>query len=104
MAGKTLPGVGKGGGEDKSGGKDPKPAPAASTPAPIAAPATPDRSGPYSGPTVVDDDKVAEGLRRLRSLDDPLGSLAGVTRSVTDTSSADVTRVGSPSASREGIS
>src|SRR6185369_5288239 len=64
-------------------------------PADSAAP-RPDRVTAYSGPTVVDDDKVAEGLKKLRSLDDSLGPLTGVTQAVTDASSSEKTRVAEP--------
>jgi hypothetical protein len=56
----------------------------------------PERVAAYSGPTVVDDDKVAEGLKKLRSLDDSLGPLTGVTQAVTDASSSEKTRVAEP--------
>src|SRR6476660_9620284 len=100
MAGKTLPGVGKDG--DKSGGKDAKPAPPPARDS--AAPRVPERNtAPYSGPTVVDDDKVAEGLKKLRSLDEPLGPPSAVGQSVADPSSADVTRVGGPGTPTAGF-
>jgi hypothetical protein len=38
----------------------------------------------YSGPTVVDDMKVEEGLKKLRSLDAPPGPLTGITKAVVD--------------------
>jgi hypothetical protein len=70
-----------------------------------AAPAVPERSNLpdsdratlYSGPTIVDDNKIADALKKLRSLDDPLGPLSGVTQAVTDPLSAEVTRVAAPS-------
>ena len=40
-----------------------------------------DARGLHSGPTVVDDQKVAEVLKKLRSLDKPPGPLTGVTES-----------------------
>ncbi len=38
----------------------------------------------YSGPTVVDDVKVEEGLKKLRSLDAPPGPLTGITKAVVE--------------------
>ena len=65
MAGKTFPGMGEL--EDQSA--DPDAADSGATPAP---------SGPfYSGPTVVDDVKVEEGLQKLRALDAPPAAVAG---------------------------
>jgi hypothetical protein len=68
MAGKTFPGIG-----DKEDDSSPlAPADAEDTgrtPAPS--------SQYYSGPTVVDDAKVEEGLQKLRSLDAPVDSLPG---------------------------
>ncbi|HVT09923.1 MAG TPA: hypothetical protein VHO67_20815, partial [Polyangia bacterium] len=63
MAGKTFPGMGEL--EDQPA----DPADSGATPAP---------SGPfYSGPTVVDDVKVEEGLQKLRALDAPPAAVAG---------------------------
>lgn len=75
MAGKTFRGVGDD--EDASLSRD-------------AAPLIADEDeaqGLHSGPTVVDDKKVEEVLRKLRSLDKPPGPLTGVTQAVPDTSS-----------------
>ena len=64
-----------------------------------------DRSDSYSGPTVVDDAKIAESLKRLRSLDLPLNALPGtligisvpaldaVTTPVLDPPSSETTRI-----------
>jgi hypothetical protein len=49
---------------------------------------------PYSGPTVVDDAKIAESLKRLRSLDQPPpDTLIGVTAVVLDPPSSEPTRI-----------
>src|ERR1700690_1094933 len=71
MAGKTIPGIG----EDESGPVEP--ADAADSGAGDSRPF-------YSGPTVVDDIKVEEGLKKLRSLDAPPGPLTGITKAVVD--------------------
>jgi hypothetical protein len=63
-----------------------------------AAPDTPDTSdvrGVYSGPTVVDDDKVAAGLERLRALEMPPDA-AEVVELVADSSSSEPTKIGQP--------
>jgi hypothetical protein len=63
-----------------------------------AAPDTPDTSdvrGVYSGPTVVDDDKVAAGLERLRALEMP-PEAAEVVELVADSSSSEPTKIGQP--------
>jgi len=67
-----------------------------------------DIRGVYSGPTVVDDDKVAEGLKRLRSLErttavgsgppalappDPIGEVSEL---VADMDSSEPTKIGMP--------
>ena len=68
MAGKTFPGVGEL--EDQPA----SPADAAdsgATPAPSASPF-------YSGPTVVDDVKVEEGLQKLRALDAPVAVVGAI--------------------------
>jgi len=52
-----------------------------------------DARGVYSGPTVVDDYKVAAGLKQLRSLDSPPGPLTGVTEAVSDPGSGEPTQV-----------
>ena len=54
-----------------------------------------DSRGVHSGPTVVDDAKVAEVLKKLRSLDRPPGPLTGVTEVVVDTNSSERTRIDS---------
>ncbi len=51
--------------------------------------------GLHSGPTVVDDQKVAEVLKKLRSLDRPPGPLTGVTEVVVDANSSERTRIDS---------
>jgi hypothetical protein len=73
MAGKTFPGIGDL--EDESPPVDP--ADAADSDASDSRPF-------YSGPTVVDDVKVEEGLKKLRSLDAPPGPLTGITKAVVD--------------------
>ena len=50
-----------------------------------------DARGLHSGPTVVDDQKVAEVLKKLRSLDKPPGPLTGVTEIVVDANSSEPT-------------
>jgi len=73
MAGKTFPGIGDL--EDESPPVDPA----------DAADSGSGNSRPfYSGPTVVDDLKVEEGLKKLRSLDSPLDGLTGITKAVVD--------------------
>jgi hypothetical protein len=92
MAGKTFPGIGEL--EDDS-------APADSPPVD---PADADDSGAaesrpfYSGPTVVDDLKVEEGLKKLRSLDAPLGPLTGIAKAVVDAIDTGPTRTDTPMA------
>jgi len=54
-----------------------------------------DARGLHSGPTVVDDQKVAEVLKKLRSLDKPPGPLTGVTEVVVDANSSEPTRLDS---------
>ena len=73
MAGKTFPGIGDQ--EDEAPPVDP--ADAADSGAGNSRPF-------YSGPTVVDDLKVEEGLKKLRSLDTPLGGLTGITKAVVE--------------------
>jgi hypothetical protein len=83
MAGKTFPGIGEL--EDES------------TPLDSADAADSGDSRPfYSGPTVVDDVKVEEGLKKLRSLDIPLGPLTGITKAVVDALESGPTRVTPP--------
>jgi hypothetical protein len=73
MAGKTFPGIGEL--EDESPPVEPV----------DAADSDDSDSLPYySGPTVVDDMKVEEGLKKLRSLDAPPGPLTGITKAVVD--------------------
>src|SRR6478736_4891078 len=83
MAGKTFHGVGD------FEGESPPLRPEGAAPSPD------DESGEaYSGPTVVDDAKIAESLQRLRSLDQPLAPAAGgVSMSVMDAGSAEPTRI-----------
>jgi hypothetical protein len=84
MAGKTLPGIG----EDESGEHDFAGASDSGVRAESGLadgntgprstdrmPATMPVASGFSGPTIVDDDKVAEGLKKLRSLDEPLGPM-----------------------------
>ena len=52
-----------------------------------------DARGVYSGPTVVDEYKVAAGLKQLRSLDRPPGPLTGITEAVTDAGSGEPTQI-----------
>ena len=52
-----------------------------------------DSRGLHSGPTVVDDQKVAEVLKKLRSLDKAPGPLTGVTEVVLDSNSSEQTRI-----------
>src|SRR5579863_10341922 len=68
MAGKTFPGIG-----------DPKGQSPTLDPADAA-----DSGGAhaYSGPTVVDDAKVEQGLKKLRSLDAPPGPLTGIHQAI----------------------
>src|SRR5206468_5443841 len=54
-----------------------------------------DARGLHSGPTVVDDQKVAEVLKKLRSLDRVPGPLTGVTEVVVDANSSEQTRIDS---------
>jgi hypothetical protein len=88
MAGKTLPGIG----EDESGEhdladkSDSAPHIGAGTTGGLTGARSTDRmpvsmpvASGFSGPTVVDDDKVAEGLKKLRSLDEPLGPMPTAT-------------------------
>ena len=51
-----------------------------------------DARGLHSGPTVVDDQKVAEVLKKLRSLDKP-SPLTGITEAVIDPDSGEQTRL-----------
>ncbi len=81
MAGKTFPGMGEL--EEQSA----DPADAADSGA------TPAPSGPfYSGPTVVDDVKVEEGLQKLRALDAPPAAVAGAIDTPWRSSTPTVTR------------
>ena len=52
-----------------------------------------DARGLYSGPTVVDDQKVAEVLKKLRSLDQAPGPLTGVTQAVDDANPTEAVRI-----------
>ncbi|HEY7373971.1 MAG TPA: hypothetical protein VIF57_17555 [Polyangia bacterium] len=81
MAGKTYGGFGD--------GKNP---PASRDAAPLIADED-DSQGLHSGPTVVDDKKVEEVLRKLRSLDKPPGPLTGITQMPADPSDSEPTRI-----------
>jgi hypothetical protein len=72
MAGKTFPGIGDL--EDESPPLDPA----------DAADSSSSYQAHYSGPTVVDEAKVEQGLKKLRSLDAPPGPMTGIHRAVTD--------------------
>jgi hypothetical protein len=52
-----------------------------------------DSRGLHSGPTVVDDQKVAEVLKKLRSLDKAPGPLTGVAEVIVDSNSSEQTRI-----------
>jgi hypothetical protein len=52
-----------------------------------------DARGVFSGPTVVDDRKVEDAIRKLHTLDRPPGPLTGVTEAVVDYSSSEPTRI-----------
>jgi hypothetical protein len=71
MAGKTFPGIGDL--EDESPPLDPADAADSNGDAQF-----------YSGPTVVDEAKVEQGLKKLRSLDAPPGPMTGIHRAVAD--------------------
>jgi hypothetical protein len=71
MAGKTFPGIGDS--EDESPPLDPADAADSASSASF-----------YSGPTVVDEAKVEQGLKKLRSLDAPPGPQTGIHRAVAD--------------------
>jgi len=81
VAGKTFGGFGN--------GKDPS---ASQDAAPLIADED-DPQGLNSGPTVVDDKKVEEVLRKLRSLDKPPGPLTGITQMPGDPSDSEPTRI-----------
>ena len=72
MAGKTFPGIGDL--EDEVPPLDPA----------DAADSSGNSQSHYSGPTVVDDAKVEQGLKKLRSLDAPLGPLTGIHQAIAD--------------------
>src|SRR5882672_1364681 len=91
MAGKTLPGIGddESGEHDASDSSDPlrsgekaqalsssdkTPSPRSTDRMHVGIPSSPTRTI-IGGPAIVDDDKVAEGLKKLRSLDEPLGPI-----------------------------
>jgi hypothetical protein len=71
MAGKTFPGIGDL--EDESPPLGPADAADSSS-----------SESHYSGPTVVDDAKVEQGLKKLRSLDAPPGPLTGIHQAIAD--------------------
>ena len=72
MAGKTFPGIGDL--EDESPPLNPA----------DAADSSGSRQAFYSGPTVVDEAKVEQGLKKLRSLDAPPGPHTGIHQAVAD--------------------
>lgn len=88
MAGKTFRGVGEDGAPSLSIGQDDDSRPRLID--------EDDSRGLHSGPTVVDDQKVAEVLKKLRSLDRSPGPLTGVTEIVVDGSSSEPTRFDPP--------
>jgi hypothetical protein len=73
MAGKTFPGIGDL--EDESPPLDP---------ADAADSSSSNSQSHYSGPTVVDEAKVEQGLKKLRSLDAPPGPLTGIHQAIAD--------------------
>jgi len=72
MAGKTFPGIGDL--EDEVPPLD----------SADAADSSDNSQSHYSGPTVVDDAKVEQGLKKLRSLDAPPGPLTGIHQAIVD--------------------
>ncbi len=72
MAGKTFPGIGDL--EDEVPPLDPA----------DAADSSDNSQSHYSGPTVVDDAKVEQGLKKLRSLDAPPGPMTGIHQAIVD--------------------
>jgi hypothetical protein len=72
MAGKTFPGIGDL--EDEVPPLDPA----------DAADSSSNSQSHYSGPTVVDDAKVEQGLKKLRSLDAPPGPMTGIHQAIVD--------------------
>src|SRR5450631_1919374 len=72
MAGKTFPGIGDL--EDEAPPLDPA----------DAADSSGNSQSHYSGPTVVDEAKVEQGLKKLRSLDGPPGPLTGIHQAIAD--------------------
>ena len=72
MAGKTFPGIGDL--EDEVPPLDPA----------DAADSSGNSQSHYSGPTVVDDAKVEQGLKKLRSLDAPPGPMTGIHQAIAD--------------------
>jgi hypothetical protein len=85
MAGKTFPGIGDL--EDESPPLDPADAADSSS--------SSNSQSHYSGPTVVDEAKVEQGLKKLRSLDAPPGPLTGIHQAIADVLD-DPTRVAPP--------
>jgi hypothetical protein len=85
VAGKTFRGVGEDGAPSSHIGQDDDSRPRLID--------EDDSRGLHSGPTVVDDQKVAEVLKKLRSLDRAPGPLTGVTEIVVDGSSSEKTRL-----------
>jgi hypothetical protein len=90
MAGKTFHGIGD------IGDEAPPLGPEGAAPDTVDNPDSSDVRGVYSGPTVVDDDKVAEGLERLRSLEMPADYSEAVADMVEDSSSSEPTKIGQP--------
>ena len=84
MAGKTFRGVGDDGEPSSRRPQDD---------APRLADEAEDARGLYSGPTVVDDQKVAEVLKKLRSLDQAPGPLTGITEAVDDANPTEPVRI-----------
>ena len=84
MAGKTFRGVGDDGEPSSRHPQDD---------APRLVDEAEDARGLYSGPTVVDDQKVAEVLKKLRSLDQAPGPLTGITQAVDDANPTEPVRI-----------
>src|SRR3954470_15559655 len=112
MAGKTLLGIGNGGRDSARSGRDASGSQPAEGEGSNAVPTS--LAGLGSGPTLVDDEKVREGLRRLRSLDsssharapgDPLAPLTpsplpGMGERALEASPANAGRTATPGAVR----
>jgi hypothetical protein len=85
VAGKTFRGVGEDEDPSRRGGPDDDGRPLIAD--------EDDARGLHSGPTVVDDQKVAEVLKKLRSLDKASGPPARVSEVVVDANSSEPTRI-----------